>query len=144
MTSTYGFKDVDATISHPSYGSYTLQGEGVGELSITKTTERTTHDVAADGSIMVSKIEGNNGNVVVQCQQTSGVHNWLQGLFNYLASADTDEWAQISLTVKANHMKKTHYCTYGAMQKEGDNPYQAQGQKISWTLMFADIQNLPL
>ncbi|WP_427112438.1 phage protein [Megasphaera sueciensis] len=140
--STYSFKDVVATISHPSYGSYSIQGEGVGEILIAKSTERTATDIAADGSVMISKVEGNNGIVTIQAQQTSGLHKFLQGMFNYLVNADSSEWAQISMTVKSTNMGKTHYCSYGAFQKESDNPYQTQGQKVSWALPFADIQNI--
>lgn len=85
--STYSFTDITATISHPSYGSYSLEGEGIGDMTISKVTDRTAHDVAADGHIMVSKIAGNNGNITINAQQTSGLHNWLQGLFNYLVGA---------------------------------------------------------
>ncbi len=75
MHSTYSFSDITATISHPSYGSYSLQGEGIGDMTISKTTDRSAHDVAADGHIMVSKIAGNNGSVTMNAQQTSGLHN---------------------------------------------------------------------
>ena len=142
--STYSFTDVNITISHSSYGSFSLQGEGAGDITVNKLTDRSVHDVAADGSIMTSKIAGNNGNVVVNAQQTSPLHEWLQGLFNYLWQADTDEWAQISCTIEAPKMGKTHICNGGAFLKEADNPYQAQGQRLQWTLLFADIQNIQL
>lgn len=141
---TYSFTDIDAVISHPSYGQYSLQGEGMGDFTVTKTTERSSQDVAADGTIMTSKIAGNNGTVTINAQQTSTLHNWLQGLFNYLVAAPTDEWAQISLTIRAPKLKKTDYCTGGCFQKEGDEGFQSQGQRISWPLMFADIQKLPM
>lgn len=141
---TYSFTDVTATISHPAYGSYDLQGEGMGDFNIAKNIDRTAHDVAADGTIMVSKIAGNNGNVNINAQQTSGLHNWLQGLFNYVWQADTSQWAQISLTITAPKMGKTFYCTGGAFVKEPDEPFQAQGQRVAWNLLFADIQRLPI
>ncbi|WP_302225952.1 phage protein [Veillonella magna] len=140
----YAFEDISAVFSHPSYGQYSLQGEGAGDIQITKSMERTAHDVAADGHVMVSKIAGNNGNVTVNAQQTSSLHNWLQGLFNYLVSAPHDEWAKISLTIRSPMMAKTYICTGGAFQKEGDEQFQAQGGRIAWVLMFADIQRLPL
>ena len=142
--STFSFTDIDATISHPSYGSYTIQGEGIGDLTISKLTDRSVHDVAADGNIMVSKIAGNNGNVTINAQQTSTLHNFLQGMFNYLWSAATDEWAQISLTVRAPKMQKTYYCTGGAFVKEPDEPFQSQGQRVAWGMLFTDIQRLPI
>ena len=142
--STYSFTDINATISHPAYGSYDIQGEGIGDLSISKVTDRTTHDVAADGNIMVSKVAGNNGNVTINAQQTSTLHNWLQGLFNYLWNADTSQWAQISMTITAPKMSKTYYCTGGAFVKEPDEPFQSQGQRVSWGILFADVQRLPV
>ncbi len=142
--STYSFSDITATISHPSYGSYSLQGEGIGDMTISKTTDRSAHDVAADGHIMVSKIAGNNGSVTINAQQTSGLHNFLQGLFNYCWGAATDEWAQISMTVTAPKMSKTYYCTGGSFTKEPDEPFQSQGQRVAWNLLFADIQRLPV
>lgn len=142
--STYSFSDITATLSHPSFGSYSLAGEGIGDMTISKTTDRTAQDVASDGHIMMSKIAGNNGSVAINAQQTSGLHNWLQGLFNYLVAAPTNEWAQISLTVTAPKMKKTYYCTGGAFVKEPDEPFQAQGQRVSWTILFADLQRLPV
>ncbi len=140
--STYSFSDITATLSHPSYGSYSLVGEGVGDMTISKATDRTAQDVASDGYVMVSKIAGNNGSVAINAQQTSGLHNWLQGLFNYLVAAPTNEWAQISMTVIAPKMKKTYYCNGGAFVKEPDEPLQAQGQRVSWTILFADLQRL--
>ena len=142
--STYSFTDITATISHPSYGSYSLEGEGIGDMTISKVTDRTAHDVAADGHIMVSKIAGNKGNITITAQQTSGLHNWLQGLFNYLVGAPTDEWAQMSMTITAPKMNKTYYGTGGAFVKEPDEPFQAQGQRVSWGILFADLQRLPV
>lgn len=142
--STYSFTDINATISHPSYGSYTIQGEGIGDMTISKTTDRSAHDVAADGAIMVSKIAGNNGSVAINAQQTSSLHQFLQGMFNYCWSADTDEWAQISLTITAPKMGKTYYCTGGSFNKEPDEPFQSQGQRVSWNLLFADVQRIQL
>ena len=140
--STYSFSDITATLSHPSYGSYSLAGEGIGDMTISKGTDRTAQDVASDGHVMVSKIAGNNGSVAINAQQTSGLHNWLQGLFNYLVAAPTNEWAQISMTVIAPKMKKTYYCNGGAFVKEPDEPFQAQGQRVSWTILFVDLQRL--
>ena len=141
---TYSFTDVEAVISHPDYGQYTMQGEGMGDFTISKTTDRTVQNVAADGTVMTSKIAGNNGSVVINAQQTSTLHNWLSGLFNYLVAASTDKWSQISVTIRAPKMKKTNYCTGGAFLKEADEPYQSQGQRVAWTILFTDIQKLPL
>lgn len=141
--STYSFTDVNMAISHPDYGSFSVQGEGIGDITISKQTDRTVHDVAADGSIMVSKIAGNNGTVTVNAQQTSPLHTWLQGLFNYVWSQPTDKWAQISITLTAPKMGRTIQCTGGAFVKEPDAPFQSQGQRVPWGILCTDIQELP-
>ena len=141
---TYSFTDITATLSHPSYGSYSLNGDGTGDMTVSKATDRTVHDVAADGHIMVSKVAGNNGSVVINAQQSSGLHNWLQGLFNYLVGASTKEWAQLTMNINSPVMHKTYVCTGGAFVKEPDEPFQAQGQRVAWTILFADIQKLPM
>lgn len=142
--STYSFTDITATLSHLSYGSYSLNGDGTGDMTVNKTTDRTVQDVAADGHIMISKIAGNNGSVVINAQQSSGLHNWLQGLFNYLVGASTKEWAQLTMNINSLVMHKTYVCTGGAFVKEPDEPFQAQGQRVAWTILFADIQKLPM
>ena len=141
---TYSFTDVHAIISHPDYGSFSLQGEGVGDFVVSMSTDRTVHDVASDGHIMVSKIAGNNGQVVINAQQTSNMHKWLLGLYNYLWSADTNAWSEISLTIHAPEMDESTYCKEGAFLKIGDKPHQSQGQRVAWTILFADVQQLPM
>lgn len=142
--STYSFTDVNITLSHASYGTFSLNGEGIGDVTVTKVTDRSVHDVASDGAIMTSKVAGNNGQIVFNAQQTSPLHEWLQGLFNYLWQADTSEWAQITCTIEAPKMGKSIYANGGAFLKEVDEPFQQQGQRLSWTLLFADIQRIQL
>ena len=142
--STYSFTDVNATINCPGYGSFSIQGEGIGDMTVSKTTDRSVHDVASDGSVMVSKIAGNNGTVSINAQQTSALHKFLQGLFNYCWQADTSVWTTISMTVEAPKMGKTYYCSGGSFVKEPDEPLQSQGQRVSWQILFADIQRIQL
>ncbi len=142
--STYSFLDVTGSIVHPSVGAYTFTGAGIGEMSISMATDRTAHHVAADGAVMVSKLAGNNGIIAIQAQQTSSLHNWLLTWYNYLYLADTDEWAQTSALIRAPKMGKTHVATGVSPQKIGDQPYQAQGQLVTWQLMCADITSVPI
>lgn len=142
--STYSFTDVNATINCPGYGSFSIQGEGIGDMTVSKATDRSVHDVASDGAVMVSKIAGNNGTVSINAQQTSALHKFLQGLFNYCWQADTSVWTTISMTVEAPKMGKTYYCSGGSCVKEPDEPLQSQGQRVSWQILFADIQRIQL
>jgi hypothetical protein len=139
---TYSFLDLAGAIAHPNRGAYTFTGEGVGEVTVTMSTDHTAHDVASDGSIMVSKISGNNGSVTISCQQTSPVHKWLLAWHNYLLNAPTDQWAQTTALLRNTTDGSSHVVTGVSPQKMPDKQYQAQGQRVSWTLMAANIENL--
>jgi len=140
-TTTYSFLDLSGSIAHPTIGTYLFAGEGVGEVNITMATEKTAHDVAADGSVMVSKIAGNNGSITIHAQQTSELHKWLLDWYNDLMSADTSEWAQTGATLRNVSDGTSHVCTGISPQKIPDKAYQPQGQKVTWVLMAADIQS---
>jgi hypothetical protein len=137
---TYSFQDVEFIISHPDVGQFSANGEGLGSINVTMATDRTAHDVAADGSVMVSKMNGRNGSVGITIQQTSSLQDWLQRWYNYLETADVSVWADTSITVKASGMGELVTATGVSPQKQNDSPYQAQGQNVTWTLMAADIQ----
>lgn len=138
-TTTYSFADVALIISHPAVGQYVAQGVGLGTVTTTMSTDRTSHDVAADGSVMVSKVEGNNGTQSIQVQQTSDFNSWLLNLYNYLLTAPASEWASISTTIRSPSMGDLVYATGVSFQQRAELSYQAQGQQRTWNLMAADI-----
>uniref|UniRef100_UPI001A8D7F4F phage protein n=1 Tax=Alicyclobacillus suci TaxID=2816080 RepID=UPI001A8D7F4F len=125
--------------SHPSLGQYVISGEGIGTVTVTMSTDRTAHDVAADGSVMVSKIEGDNGTLAIQIQQTSGANQWLVNAFNYLRTASPSEWAQMSATIRSPYMGDLVTATGVSFQQRAELSYQAQGQQRTWNLMAASI-----
>lgn len=136
---TYSFADVSMVIAHPSMGQYVANGAGLGSISTSMATDRSTHDVAADGSIMISKIKGRNGTHTISIQQTSELNKWLMKLYNYLEQAPTSQWAGITITLRSPTMQELVRSTGVSFQKLPDKPYQAQGQQISWVLMAADV-----
>ena len=138
----YSFLDLSGALAHPDLGAYIFTGEGIGQLTISMTTDKTSHNIAADGVVMVSKIAGHNGQVQIQCQQTSKVHKWLLAAYNALHIADTDAWAQMAATLRNTSDGTSHLATGISFQKIGDKAYQAQGQMVTWVLMAADIQSL--
>ena len=138
--STYSFLDLYGNIAHPSVGNYTFTGEGIGDMTIAMANDNGAIDVAADGAVMISKMAGLSGTFTVNAQQTSPLHQWLIRWFNYLYAADTDEWAQTNLLIRAPKMNESYVAIGVVPQKPGDKPYQRQGQNVSWTLMAGDIQ----
>ena len=139
---TYSFQDVNITISHPLAGQYIASGEGTGSIGFNMTNDRTVHDVAADGSVMVSKIEARNGSVPISIQQTSPMHKWLLKLFNLLSAKSTSpkDWANIKIVMRAPNMGDLITATGVSFQKQPDRAFKAQGEQVTWNLMAADIQ----
>lgn len=138
-TTVYSFKDVSLVLSHPSVGKFTLTGEGLGSVSVSEANDLTQHDVAADGSVMVSKIDTENGTMAIAIQQTSAAHTWLNKWVKYLKIAPTSEWAQTSGILKNPATGETINLSGISPQKRADAGFQQTGQQVTWNLMAAKI-----
>ncbi|OPD28812.1 hypothetical protein AL713_17485 [Clostridium botulinum] len=136
---TYSFEDVTCSFNIKNVGSASSTGAGLGSISIAMAGDRTAHDVAADGTIMVSKLNGKNGTITLTMQQTSELHKYLLRWYNYIDIADSSEWAAMVITIKSKNLRDITTCTGVSPQKLADRPYQAQGQQITWNLMAAEI-----
>ena len=139
---TYSFLDLSGAIVHPFYGTFQFVGEGMGSVSVKMQETKTVHDIAADGSVMISKIAGNNGSLDLKVQQTSALHKFLLGLYNYLLIADTIQWAQITILLRNTSDGSSHVATGVSFSKKADKDYTKQGGQVDWSLMAADIQSL--
>lgn len=142
--STYSFLDMTGSINSPLLGSYIFTGQGAGSVTVTKTQDRAAIDMAADGSPMVSKIAGNHGSITIEVQQTSDLHKWLLKWFAAHWAAPTRDWATTTVYMRNSSTGGGHIATGVIPQKEADVPYQAEGQRVTWTLLCADIQNIPV
>lgn len=145
---SYSFKDLVGVLTNPTVGvSFPLTGGniGLGQVTIEMTTDRTVHDLASDGTIMPSYIAGDNGLVTIEVQQTSLLHKALLSLYNTLVTAanldDVIGWAATRLSFRTLNDGTTHTCTGVSFSKVPGKVYQAQGQKITWQLMAANITN---
>jgi len=138
--SDYSFDDLSIVITHPAMGQLVIQGSGVGSITFAMSNDTSQHDLAADGSVMTSKIKAGNGTVAISVQQTSEAHKWFTKLYNYLSTASLSEHAQISLMATSTVMQTTHEGTHMSFQKRADKPYQAQGAQVTWTLLAADLK----
>ncbi len=142
---TYSFKDLTGAFVHPLVGSYILGGGniGMGQITISMTTDRTMQDVASDGSVMVSYIAGDNGSVSIEVQQTSDLHNFLLTWFNACkTAADLGEvftWAAAAMTIRNIIDGSVHTITGISPGKIPDKVYASQGGKITWMLPAARV-----
>jgi hypothetical protein len=145
MTSTYSFKDLTGAFVHPLAGSYILAGGnvGLGQVTISAATDRTVHDTASDGSVMVSYIAGDSGSATIEVQQTSGLHAFLLQWFNLVkVNADLGDvinWASGTLVLRNLLDGSLHTLTGVSPSKIPDKVYASQGGKITWVLMAAGV-----
>lgn len=145
---TYSFKSLTGVLTNPVFGvSIPLTGGniGVGSITVRMNTTRTTHDVAADGTVMPSYIAGDNGEVDIQVQETSAIHLALLGLYNLCVLAANNEdvsgWAATAMSFTLLIDGSTHILTGVSFDKIPDKPYEASGQKMTWKLLAANIIN---
>jgi hypothetical protein len=142
IPTVYSFLDLSGALVHPSFGAFQFTGESVGQLDVAMKTERTVHSIAADGTVMISKVAGNDGTVTIHCQQTSLLNKYLVGLYNYLIAAETSEWAQITAFFRNAADGTSHVVSGASFGKLPDKSYKSQGEMVIWIIMCADIQTL--
>jgi hypothetical protein len=143
---TYSFLDLTGSINHPLVGNYLFRGQdGIGSVAVKMTTPKTIHTRAADGSIMVTKAAGENGQVTIVCQQTSIIHEWLLNVYNLLNFyPDTSKWALMSMMLRNVVDGSSHIASGMSFLKIPDKTYGADGATVTWDILAADIQNLVL
>lgn len=142
-STTYSFADVDVVFTHPGVGVHQVNGEGLGSITITMANDKTQHDVAADGSVMITKIAGENGTVDLEIQQTSAFHKWLVGWYNFINIAGGATWAAASIIIRDKIGGSTITAIDVSPQKRADRNFQAQGQRVTWNLMAGNITEIP-
>ena len=140
-TFVYSFEDTVVTISHPSVGVYSAYGTGIGDLSVNLSENVTTHEVAADQSVIVSKHVKRNGTVNFNISQVSDFNAWLKKFTAYIEEADASEFALATISISNKTTGDNYYCTGVSHQKIADNQLQSQAQNRSWTMMCAHITN---
>lgn len=139
--STYSFNDIIMTIAHPTYPAFVLNGQGVGEVTIAYPNDNTAQELAADGSVMISKIAADNATVAITMQQTSSLHTWLKGLFNFLNISPAALWAGASIHIQSVSGGFDNITLTGVSPtKRADQPYQKLAQMVTWNFMAANGQ----
>src|SRR5579872_2486451 len=87
-STTYSFKDTSGAFNHPTVGNFLFAGQiGAGHFMVGMAIERTVHDTAADGNVMVSYVAGDPGFLDIEVQQTSELHAFLLNWFNTVKTA---------------------------------------------------------
>ena len=144
--STYSFQDISLSLSHPSVGTLELggdflysEGKGVGSITFAWADDVGSHERAADGQVMTSKIIAKNGTIVFVVNQVSDAHQWLTKAYNYLQAAPPDEWAKMELVMTAPYAKVEHEGREISFVKRADKAYGSDGATCSWTLQAKEL-----
>ena len=141
---SYSFKSVAGAFTDPDAGTYPFTGqEGVKQITITNATERTVHDTASDGTIMVSYISGASGAVEIETQQTSSLHqflvNWANIKYVQAENGGGDNFASAAVKVLDLINGAIHTLTGVSPSKIPDKNYTAAGGMVTWRLMAANV-----
>ena len=139
-TTTYAFKEVKATVSHPLVGQKTVNGEGIGTVTVAYADDLTQSDVGADGSVMVSKIESRRGTIALEIQQTSSLNKWLINYANVIQNAAASQWAYGLFTMSENFTNGINITGANlALQKRPDHADAQNGGRVSWVFFSPNI-----
>lgn len=140
---TYSFADYNFSVVSV-IGTYSVQGKGIGSATVTMSTTKSTHSVGADGSVMTSKIAGDNGTVAIQVQQTSEFNTFMTKLYNTLKASPSSVWTSTLFLIKNSVQKEVCTCIGCSPENFPEKPMQAEGQLVTWTWLSQNIQQLAL
>jgi len=139
----YSFLDLSGVMAHPVLGSFVFSEGGVGQIVISMAHDKTFHEIDTRGIVLGAKIPGHNGQIHIQCQQTSNAHKWLQWAYNTLySSQDPAQWMKMAATLRNICDGTSHEIRGMSFNKIPDKAYAAQGQMVDWVLMAADIVSM--
>lgn len=110
---TYAIQDMNVVLNHPSMGKFSANGKGFVSVTFGRATDMSSQDVAADGSVMTSKVTAKNGTVVIVVQQASRAAKWLTKLTNYLENADAAQFTKLSMSASSKFMGRSHVARPG-------------------------------
>lgn len=147
--STFSFRDLVGALAHPFIpAGIILMGGNVGGIvraTVTMAADQTVHNVAADGSVMVSGIQNDSGRLELECQQTSVVHQELLSLYNALNTAkklgDVVDWAAMTITLQNVADGSKHTFQGCSFTKVPDKGYESEGKTVTWAIMAAEVIN---
>jgi hypothetical protein len=137
---TYSFEDTSLTISHPAVGSFDAYGTGIGDISIEFANDVTTHEVAADLAVIVSKSVKKNATITINALQTSELNAWLTKWANYIESAPTQQFAIASAVLKNSSTGEQWNCTGVSHQKKSGGSFKSTAETKQWVLMAANVE----
>lgn len=144
MATTYAYKSVVGAFTDPDVGTYPFAGqEGIKHLTVFNATDRTAHDTAADGTVMVSYVSGASGALEIECQQNSSLHtflvNWANTKFTESENGGAALFAAAAIKIIDLLSGANHTLTGVSPMKIPDKPYGPAGASVTWHLLAANV-----
>lgn len=137
---TYNFNELSGIITHPAGDSFPFIGKGIGSISVQQEGSRTFHEVDVYGNVIVgTRKRKKNGQVQIQCQQTSDLHYWLSYVFNAIENQPSEDWAKMRMILRNITTGFTQNFWGMSFDNMADIPYSSEGQNVNWTLWAARI-----
>jgi hypothetical protein len=149
ILATYSAKDVNVALANSALG-ITIAAAGVAmvgleRLTIRMTTTHTVLAVSADGAVVPSAVPGDQGEVEIQCWQTSTLHQQLLSWYNLLKAArdagDVSNWATSTMLIQNIVDGSQHVASGVSPQKVPDKVYGKEAQVVTWIVMACNIAN---
>jgi len=145
---TYSFKSLTGVLTNTVFGvTIPLTGGniGAGKFVVRMLTERTSQDIAADGTVMTSYEAGDNGELEIEAQESSILHQQLLALYNLAVLAanndDVSGWAATTIQFRMLTDNSQHLFSGVGFRKIPDKPYEAKGLRVTWNLLAANVVN---
>lgn len=138
----YSFMDLSGVIQHPLTSSYPLAGQGVGQIAVNMSEEKTFHVISVYGDVLVGKVpSSHNGNIEITCQQTSNMHKFLLYTYQTVVMAEAREWARMAALLRCISDGVEHNITGLSFNKIPGKVYATNGTMVIWRLDAASIES---
>lgn len=144
-TILYSFSGLVGSITNPLITSFPITGDnsGISKVTITMEGDVTSHERAADGSVMVSAINATNGSLQIETFQNSATDEFLIGWYNTLNTLKSQHvvtnWANTVISLVDTASGRSFTLSGVSPKKLPDRSYAVQGGTVSWDLMAAQI-----
>jgi Protein of unknown function (DUF3277) len=120
---------------------------GLSEMIVRMAVTRTVMKTGMDGTVIVSAVPGNWGEVELRVWQTSSLHQQLLEWYNTIQTAansgDVSNWATSQVSIQNVVDGSGHTLQGVAPDKVPDKTYGTEAQTTNWILRSANITNTP-
>lgn len=145
---TYSGKDCNFTLNGVLTGAIQaggLNSSGLRQIVVRMQVDQTAMETGMDGSVAVSAVPGDMGEIELQIWQTSPLQELMLTWYNALRAArdqgDVSNWATSTITIQNIVDGSKHLATGVAPSKVPDKTYASQAQSVNWILKAANITN---